>query len=182
MFIRAIFAIAIMMFIVCGASAATAWFPHEDHFNPRAELDAYARATGLRLLAANGPNSLRIWSANVMTGDLWGNVASRDVTLECRTSYDWGTRVTSVKSGRCTVTTPKTNSAEAMKLLSDLAKLDGKEIDCGVQDGESVLVEGVVNGQIFAFYSGNPGSCPDAASALVVKVRKLVIPTHRHGS
>jgi hypothetical protein len=180
--VRAMAAIIVTALSVCGTAASAEWFRHEDRFYPREELDAYARAVGLRQLTANSPDSLRIWSADVMSGTLWGSVASRGTTLECQTRYDWWPRGTSDKTGHCRVTKSRTNSAEALKFLPDLAKLDKQQIDCGVQDGESVLVEGVVGGQVFAFYSGNPGSCTDAASALVVRVRRFLLPASGHAS
>jgi len=140
-------------------------------------LDQYAVYMGLPKLGSQDGDSLRIWIHDVLLGELQGYVVTNLRSLQCLGNGNIQSMAKPHRT-RCIVTTQRTRPKKALSLLGPLDKLDGKEIDCGVQDGDAVYVEGMHDGHIFAFYSGNPGSCSDSGSALVTKAIALVKP-HR---
>jgi hypothetical protein len=155
---------------------ADEWVRRMNSNAQRPLLDAYARATGIPTLSANSGDTLRIWSADVMTAHLLGIIASSgNKLLECRTRYDWREDGVSVKGGHCHATEHHGDLTRALAMLAELATFDGREIDCGVMDGESVYVEGVISGRVFSFYSGNPSLCSDDASKAVTKAREYLL-------
>jgi hypothetical protein len=54
--------------------------------------------------------------------------------------------------------------------LRELQMFDRHSIDCGVEDGSGIDVEGVANGHWFAFHADNPDWCKDTVLVLVSKV------------
>jgi hypothetical protein len=146
----------------------------------REMLDRYADYMGLPKLGSQDGDSLRIWVHDVLLGELQGYVVTNSRSLQCLGNGNIQP-MDEPHRARCIVTTQRTQPKNALSLLGRLEKLDGKEIDCGVQDGDAVYVEGMHDGHIFEFYSGNPGSCSDSDSALVTKAIALVKP-HRVGT
>jgi hypothetical protein len=53
------------------------------------------------------------------------------------------------------------------KLIEVLKAYDGKAVSCGVMDGESDLVDTVVQGQVVTVQVDNPRLCSDKASRTV---------------
>lgn len=136
-------------------------------------LAAYSLAAGLGPLGSQGPE-LRVWIDNVMFGEVHGLVISQSSIVECDTNWKITGSVETVKSARCKKRPGPNRRLEALMLLGDLSKLNGKELDCGVQDGADVFVEGKDTTATFAFFAGNPQECNDQGSILVTRLLKML--------
>ena len=136
-------------------------------------LAAYSRAASLAPLGSHGPE-LRVWVDGVMFGKIRGFVISRNGVIECETSWDIDGSVVTVKSVRCKPRTVSDRARRALSLLPELSNLNGKELDCGVEDGSDVFLEGWNSLGSFVLFAGNPSSCRDPGSVLVTRLLKIL--------
>ncbi|MEQ1818308.1 MAG: hypothetical protein ABL871_06825 [Terricaulis sp.] len=70
------------------------------------------------------------------------------------------------------ITTSTAN--QALTAVTPLIEMDGKNISCGVVDGNVYRIEGVIDGQRFALTASNPDLCQDMESAQVRAVLELI--------
>jgi hypothetical protein len=75
-----------------------------------------------------------------------------------------------VKTAGLGVEKPVFDLAGLNKLIEVLKAYNGKAVSCGVMDGESDLVDAVVQGQVVIVEVDNPRLCSDKASSTVAAV------------
>ena len=135
-------------------------------------LDAYSRAAKLRPIDASRPE-LRVWVDNVMFGEITGFVISTSGATECHSKWHIEGLVMTVTAARCNPIAGF-KQQEALALLGDLSKLNGKELGCGAMDGSDVSIDGSAFGQRFEVFASNPDVCRDSGSVLVAKLLRIV--------
>jgi hypothetical protein len=109
-----------------------------------------------------------------MSGKIHGFVISKNAFIECDTSWEITGSVETVKSAQCTPRHAPNRRRSALILLRELSKFDGKELECGLQDGSDVFVEGKDSVGSFALFAGNPEMCSDRGSVLVATLLKIL--------
>ena len=93
---------------------------------------------------------------------------------ECDTRIDIPQSGFVIKRAECKPSSTLNSSRRALALLQGLAKLDGKSLGCGWQDGDDILVEGTSSTGSFVFDASNPDSCKDPGSRLVTKLLMIL--------
>ncbi len=107
-----------------------------------------------------------------MSGLLIGTVVTRaEVTLyAARTSFSYPpTR----RIGPVQVQGTNVDPRALLSHLERIRQYNGQDWHCPAMDGGRVLVEGVQNGERFAFSVDNPTVCSDRRSADVVDIMRL---------
>ncbi|WP_430390166.1 hypothetical protein [Dyella sp. 20L07] len=166
-------AFLLFAFISFEAASKPSYFFPED-LKPAAS--EYARAAGLAPLTSTTDFELRVWTRSYMSGSVTGFIVSNGT----RRSFE---SVSTYAQGRLLVNTANLG---AEKPVFDLVRLkefvevlkayNGKAVSCGVMDGESNLVDAVVQGQVVTVRVDNPSFCSDKAS----KTMALLLDALRH--
>src|SRR5690242_9066744 len=131
----------------------------------------YSRAADLPALNRSGPDQLRIWARDFMTGRVVGFVISSNGAVRCRGATHYKDGVITVGRVRCRAWR---KGQDALKSSEALAAFNGRDWSCPAFDGYEVLVHGVHNGQLFTFNVSNPNACSDASSKVVVHVLDIL--------
>jgi len=161
----------VSLMLVSEIAIAGAWF---DLSEPVSHwLAAFSRAANLEPLGSTGPE-LRVWSSEPMLGTIHGFAVTNTKVIECETASHITSSTDTIDSARCKSSETSERQRQALAFLKDLSNFDGKELDCGLQDGQDYFVEGSESGRHFAFSAGNPDSCKDAGSLLVSKMLKTI--------
>lgn len=160
-------AFLLLAFISFGIASEPSSFYSED-LKPAAS--EYARAAGLAPLTSATDFELRVWTRDYMSGAVTGFVVSNGTlrSFESMSTYDQGKLL--VKPAN--LGTEKSGSDEVClkKLIEFLRADNGKAVSCGVMDGESVLLDAVVQGQVVTVKVDNPRFCSDKASKAVANL------------
>jgi hypothetical protein len=129
---------------------------------------AYAGAAGLTRLTPREDFELRIWTRDYLTGSITGVIVSggNRRTFTSVSIYRQGTVF--VKAAHLVGVQPIRDLNTLKKLAEELKTFDGDFVSCGVMDGESHLVDAVVQGHTIEIQVDNPKSCTDKASQIVV--------------
>ena len=132
-------------------------------------VELLSRSAGLEPLTGSSRNELRLWVIESLTiRGPRGLIATENGSMQCtRKSEPYGTQLSDKLV--CEDTTARTHAVNALSMLSDLARFDGKSFNCDIYDGSNVIVEGVFAGHLILFSVRNPGVCPGTATALVAK-------------
>ncbi|WP_213947973.1 hypothetical protein [Luteibacter sp. dw_328] len=130
----------------------------------------YARAAGLAPLRSTTGFELRVWTRDYMSGRVAGFIVSngKQRSFASESTHHQGTLV--VKTAGLEVEKPVFDLAGLKKLIEVLKAYNGKAASCGVMDGESDLVDAVVQGQVVTVEVDNPRLCSDKASRTVAAV------------
>jgi hypothetical protein len=119
---------------VATTSIASESYDLSPHDSTLRAVNAYGRASGLPALAATEGPELRIWFDSVMTGKIYGYVLSNSKALECTASYSLRGETIIVSKGHCHQSSALRRRRPVLERLKELATLDGRELDCGVQE------------------------------------------------
>jgi hypothetical protein len=157
---------------VATTSVASESYDLSAHDSTLRAVSAYARASGLPALAATDGPELRIWFDSVMTGTIYGYVLSNSKALECAASYSLRGETIIVRKGHCHQSRTLRRHRPVLERLKELATLDGRELNCGVEDGAEVYVDGTFDHRRITMVAGNPDLCSDAESKLVADIVK----------
>jgi hypothetical protein len=127
----------------------------------------YSRAAGLAPLRSTTDFELRVWTRDYMSGRVTGSIVSngRQRSFESESTHDQGKLV--VKTANLGAERAAFDLDRLNKLIEVLKAYDGKAVSCGVMDGESDLVDAVVQGQVVTVQVDNPRLCSDKASRTV---------------
>ena len=136
----------------------------------------YARAAGLAPLTPATDFELRVWTRDYMSGTVTGFIVSDGMqrSFESESTHDHGKLV--VKTANPGAEKPAFDPVRLNKLTEVLKAYNGKVVSCGVMDGESDLVDAVVQGQVVTVEVDNPRQCSDKASRTVA----ALLDTLRH--
>jgi hypothetical protein len=136
----------------------------------KSEASVYAHAAGLPPLTSTADFELRIWTRDYMSGSVTGVVVSNGTrrSFESTSMYKEGKVV--VKAADLGREKPIGNLSQLKRLVTGLKAYNGNAVSCDVMDGESDLVDAVVQGHAATVKVDNPGSCADKASQIVVKL------------
>lgn len=145
------------------ASKPSSFFPED--LKPAAS--EYARAAGLAPLASTAEFELRVWTRDYMSGAVTGFIVSNGTrrSFESVSNHDQGKLL--VKTANLGAEKPALDLVRLKKLIEVLKAYNGKAVSCGVMDGESDLVDAVVQGQVVTVKVDNPRFCSDKASKTV---------------
>lgn len=134
------------------------------------EVHAYELAAGLPVLRPTMSFELRVWQRNYMSGSVHGTVVSmRSLrTFKTSSTYEHGKVI--IKSASLSAAVAVSNLRKLKQLASELEPYNGLSVSCNIADGGSVLVQAVVNGQIFMLEADNPNLCSGNESELVVRL------------
>jgi hypothetical protein len=135
------------------------------------QLLVYARSVHISELSDEKPDELRIWMKDYIFGTVLGYTIADGLVKKCSIPVHGAADATATQMGRCTRHKLQHNS-HFVAPLSELQTFDRRSVECGVEDGSGIDVEGVVAGHWFAFHADNPDSCGDTASVLVSKIVK----------
>lgn len=139
-------------------------------------LAAYAQAAKLPPLGSHGPE-IRVWVDDLMEERLDGFIITRAGIARCKTRYqNIRGSIYMVKSTRCKPMRERRAGLRALALLKNLSVFNGKELDCGWQDGDVDYVEGGRSARTFAFEANNPEQCSDTGSRLATKLLIIIDP------
>lgn len=127
----------------------------------------YARAAGLAPLRSTTDFELRVWTRDYMSGTVTGFIVSNGTqrSFESESTHDQGKLF--VKTAGLGAEKPALDLVRLNKLIEVLKAYNGKAVSCGVMDGESDLVDAVVQGQVVTVKVDNPRLCSDKASRTV---------------
>jgi hypothetical protein len=115
--------------------------------------DGLAFNVGITPLKAGSRDELRIWFLPARAAEFAGYVIAADGLKRCRAL----TKQTGSKNGYCEAAT---NPARARKILNLLPELSRDSFErCTVLDGETVQVEGVLDGRHFEYQLYSPYNC-----------------------
>jgi len=129
-------------------ATASAWA-----FDPHTLSDGLAFNVGITPLKAGSRDELRIWFLPAHATEFAGYVIAADGLKRCRAL----TKQTGSRNGYCEAAT---NPARARKILNLLAALSRDSFErCTVLDGETVQVEGVLDGRHFEYQLYSPYNC-----------------------
>lgn len=154
------------------ASKPSSFFPED--LKPAAR--EYARAAGLAPLTSTADFELRVWTRNYMSGAVTGFIVSNRTqrSFESESTHDQGRLL--VKAANLGAEKPALDLVRLKKLIEVLKAYNGKAVSCGVMDGESDLVDAIVQGQVVTVKVDNPRFCSDKASKTVA----LLLDALRH--
>jgi hypothetical protein len=131
------------------------------------QADVYAEAASIPSLAGAHGNELRVWQLGYKSGAVNGTIASAE-GVAVYTSTPPGERATRFKSKLFLVSSTTSNRVTSLlRRLSELAKLDGRSIECGVMAGVGVYIDGSLDGRRFVIYAGTPSACDGLDAKLV---------------
>jgi hypothetical protein len=146
----------------------------------QSRLDTLARSARLHTLRDGADDEIRIWM-NVATFDpstegveTQGYVVSKRGGFVCKTSGPVVPKGHTEQERSCDQDA-RMNASAARAVLHELAKLSGQRIDCHIEEGYWLEIDGSWNQQRFSFYANNPDSCSAAAAKLVTKVQSYMI-------
>lgn len=131
------------------------------------ELDGYALAHELKPLRPGAANELRLWFLEPMEGGVGAAVFTDSGALQCKGMSEYDSNDASLKmtSSGCQRSRIVLSGPELARTLQSLRALEDRRTSCDeVMDGWRVTVDGVVDGERFAFESWNPDGCDQAAS------------------
>lgn len=154
-------AFLLIALISFGVASEPSRFYSED-LKPAA--NEYARAAGLAPLTSTTDFELRVWTRDYMSGAVAGFIVSNGTlrSFESMSTYDQGKVL--VKPANLRAEKPGPDPALLRKLIEALKAYNGKAVSCGVMDGESDLLDAVVQGQVVTVKVDNPSFCSDKAS------------------
>jgi hypothetical protein len=138
------------------------------------KLDAYASAAGLGAFPSKDSNAIRVWARNYMSGDVTGYSVTGDSAEICELQTDFDDGLVTVQPGTCRSVTAWDGKDRVLSQLKRLSRFDNSQADCGVMDGTGYAVEGVLEGNRFAFTSDNPQECSDEVSKAVVQLLRIL--------
>lgn len=131
------------------------------------ELDGYALAHELKPLRPGAANQLRLWFLEPLEGGVGAAVFTDSGALHCKgtSAYDSSDASLKMKSSGCQRSRIALSATELASTLRSLRALEDRRTSCDeVMDGWRVTVDGVVDGERFAFESWNPDGCDQTAS------------------
>ena len=172
MYQRTALAIAIILAGPSCAVASTATINF--HSSTTTWLDAYSRAANIPPLRKSPRPELRVWILDGKSGRVVGYSVSETVAVACQTHQSTVGDTVTIEPANCRPVSHPHRMRAALRQLNDLYALDGKELDCGVMDGDLVYIEGVFRRHRFALWADNPNLCRDPASGLITKVLSLL--------
>lgn len=160
-------AFLLIAFISFGAASEPSRFYSED-LKPAAS--EYARAAGLAPLTSTTDFELRIWTRDYISGAVAGFIVSNGKlrSFESMSTYDQGK--VHVKPASLGAEKPGPDLVRLRKLVEALKAYNGKVVSCGVMDGESDLLDAVVQGQVITIKVDNPRFCSDKASKVMASL------------
>jgi hypothetical protein len=146
----------------------------EQNSDARRKLNEYALASKLAVLKEGDPDQVRIWVT-------WANFRVHTIGYETKgyvfsDKGAWICRINYLRSkptpfsGSCTPEKHRKIQVPSTIEIETLAKLSGRELDCGVLDGAWLEIDGVYNGHPFALGASNPDECTDDGSKLVAQI------------
>jgi len=157
-----------LLLAMCDVAVADekVWFNEEGYGAHK--IVAYNQAVGALPLDPKDGNQVRVWFDDVMGGRITGFIVARKGVWRCRlrVTNDNGEYIV-VHRGECSGPRKYPERIErVMALMGDAAKLEVEEkLHCDVMDGWQASVEGMFEGQRFAFDASNTDECSDTNPA-----------------
>ena len=130
----------------------------------------YARAAGLLPLTPSADFGLRIWTRDYMSGAVIGVVVSNGTKRSFKSASIYKQGKIVVRAAHLGPEEPIRNLSQLKRLVEGLKAYDGSAVSCDVMDGESDLVDAVVQGHAITVKVDNPKFCADKASQIVVSL------------
>ena len=134
----------------------------ETKYNSRYyKADLYARAFKVKQLRSTQENELRVWWDEYIFGDIFATLVTEKGIKQCKAlTEQTDDREYRIHSAKCNGPTFQISESEMKEMLSSFLKFNDKKIYCtNVMDGAGGIIEGVYNGERFAFSMLNPDSC-----------------------
>jgi hypothetical protein len=130
------------------------------------QLDDYAKAFALKPVGSDHRNELRLWSYEPMEGGMGALIITEDGAHECAGK---------ASSGSCKKSSVRLSGTDLESMLLALSNLRKKKAGCDdVVDGWLLTVDGVLDGERFAFEAWNPNACENPEAKNLMKILEIV--------
>ena len=163
--------VCLLLCVSFGAIAAESYALDE---GVRSAADAYAHAAHLQALHSGGSDQLRVWTQDYLGRRVTGYIAGKRRATKCFTKYHYSDGIVTISDARCQRVFRWDNKRDAIELLDNLSRSDGKQWSCPMLDGGGVIIDGVYDGKRITLSVGNPGACNDPVSKSVMKLLMIL--------